>query len=66
MTTEIIESRDPSNLEELCEALHDMIVLAKSEGHSPETVYLGLSGVTLVRETLTDGSTVMNIKFHQV
>lgn len=47
--------------EELQAALTEAIELARSEKHRPDTVYVE-GRLLLDRETLTDGSQVMNIR----
>lgn len=50
--------------EELVAALEAALDAANDEGHADNTVLLGnVRAMTLVRETLSDGSTVMNINF---
>lgn len=48
----------------LQDALQEAMSLATEEGHSPDTVVSEPMRMTLVRETLTDGSHVMNLAFY--
>lgn len=64
MTKEVVEAWDFQTAEELRDYLGQALMLAQAEGHSPDTVYPGNKRrMTLVRETLTDGSQVMNLFF---
>jgi len=63
MTKEVVEAWNPQDGEALLAALTEALELAKSEGHRADTVYPNKCRMTLVRETLTDGSHVMNLHF---
>lgn len=50
---------------ELVSALEAALDAAKDEGHRSDTVYLNKRHFSLVRETLTDGSHVVNVRFSE-
>lgn len=51
----------PSNVAELRDALAEILTDIACEGADPDTVYVDVRDIALVRETLTDGSAVFNI-----
>jgi len=64
MEREVIEAWNFDTAEELRDYLNQAIMLAKDEGHDADTICPGNKRrMTLVRETLTDGSHVMNLYF---
>lgn len=63
MSKEVVGAWNPQTLEEMRAVLLLVEEFAQSEGHHPSTVYPNKLRVTLVRETLTDGSYVMNVNF---
>ena len=64
MNTAAVATWNFNTAEELVAALEAALDAAKDEGHRSDTVYLGnVRAMTLVRETLSDGSHVMNINF---
>ncbi|RUV65811.1 hypothetical protein EOA64_00245 [Mesorhizobium sp. M1A.F.Ca.IN.022.02.1.1] len=64
MNKEVVEAWEFDNADELSIAVGQAVMLANSEGHKPDTVYTeNKRRMTLVRETLSDGSTVMNLYF---
>jgi len=61
---EVVEAWTFDNADELSIALKQALMLAGEEGHKPDTVYTeNKRRMTLVRETLSDGSHVMNLYF---
>jgi len=64
MEREVVEAWDFQSADELVIAINQAVMLAKVEGHSADTVHVeNKRRMTLVRETLTDGSHVMNLFF---
>jgi hypothetical protein len=63
MAKEVVEVWTPNDMEEMMDALEQALSLAWGEGHHPHVVHPNKHRVTLVRETLTDGSHVMNLNF---
>jgi hypothetical protein len=62
MAKQVIERWMPSNLMELREALDEMVHMLRMDGEGDdETVYVCVRDLALVKETLTDGSTVFNV-----
>lgn len=61
MRQQFLERWMPSTHAELREALDDIMHYVGSEGGDMDTVYVDLRDLTLVRETLTDGSIAFNI-----
>jgi hypothetical protein len=61
MAKETVDLWMPSNVEELRDALTEMMTVAREEGADADTVYVDVRDLTLLRETLTDGSVVFNI-----
>lgn len=61
MSKETIDRWMPTNVEELRDALTEMMNVAREDGADAETVYVDVRDLTLVRETLTDGSVVFNV-----
>lgn len=62
MAKRVVERWMPSNLDELTDALHEIRTTAYSEGvgdHS--TVYVDVRDLSLIEETLTDGSQVWKL-----
>lgn len=51
----------PTNVAELREAIEDIMDHVASDGGDTTTVYVDVRDLTLVRDTLTDGSVVFNI-----
>lgn len=62
MTTEVITAANVTNLADLIAALMEARIDARSHGHQPYTVNTGNIRVVLERETLTDGSHVLNVR----
>lgn len=59
---EVIERWLPSNVDELRDALGEIVGVLYSEGESDLTaVYVDIRDLTLVKETLSDGSVVFNL-----
>ncbi len=58
---ETIERWMPTTLSELRDALNEMMTEAGCEGHDADTVYLDVRDFTLSKQTLTDGSVVLNV-----
>lgn len=63
MEKEVVGIWRPQTLEEMLQVLNEVAYMSASEGHHASTVYPNKMRVTLVRETLTDGSHVMNFHF---
>ena len=63
MNKEVIATWNVNDIEGMITALQEARMIAATEGHHPSTVYSDKRRVTLVRETLTDGSHVMNLHF---
>lgn len=62
MAKENVERWMPSNLAELRQALDEIVHQLRMDGEGDdEVVYVDLRDLTLVRETLTDGSVVFNV-----
>ena len=61
MSKYVVEAWNVEDAEQLMSAIGEALEIAKGEGHSPDTVYPNRRRVTLVRETLSDGSKVMKI-----
>lgn len=61
---EVVEAWDFGNADELLIAVGQAVMLSKEDGHQADTVYTeNKRRMTLIRETLSDGSTVMNLYF---
>ena len=64
MTKTVVEAWNFDNADELSIALNQALMLAADEGHRADVVNTeNKRRMTLVRETLTDGSHVMNLHF---
>lgn len=64
MEREVVEAWDFDTADELLIAINQAVMLAKIEGRSADTVCAeNKRRMTLVRETLTDGSKVLNLFF---
>lgn len=62
MSKEVLERWMPSTLAELREALDEMVSQSYENGHADlETVYVDMRDIVLVKETLSDGSAVLNV-----
>jgi hypothetical protein len=59
--TETLAQWGFDHLEELQSAISEIATMAKADGHHPQTVHTVPMMICLVRETLTDQSTVLNI-----
>lgn len=57
-----IETWIPSTLEELSQAVQEIVRTSYDAGHSPNTVYVNLRDMQLDETTLTDGSKVYDLK----
>jgi hypothetical protein len=55
----------PTNAAELRDAIAEILTDIACEGADLETVYVEVRDIVLVRDTLTDGSTVMNIEVRE-
>lgn len=64
MNKVVLATWNVENLEQMVPALNEALAEAQSRGHHPSTVYPNKLRVALVEETLTDGSTVANLYFH--
>jgi hypothetical protein len=64
MTKEVISVWNVSDLATMRDAIADALETAKMLGHDPSTVYPDKLRLALVQETLTDGSHVLNLYFH--
>jgi hypothetical protein len=61
MSKEVIGAWDVENAEELQACLTAALEYAAGQGHHPSTVYPNKLRMTLVSESLSDGSKVMNL-----
>jgi hypothetical protein len=61
MSKEVLSAKSFCNAEELQKALGYMLGDAAALGHHPTTVYVNKGRITLVEETLSDDSKVLNI-----
>lgn len=62
MAKEVLERWMPSNLTELREAFDEIVHMLRMDGETDdEVVYVDVRDLALVKETLTDGSTVYNV-----
>lgn len=62
MTKHVLDTQEFSNLEELAHAIEYWRNLCNAEGHHESTVLAENAGrMSLVEETLTDGSKVLNL-----
>lgn len=61
MSKQVMNRWMPTNIAELREALDDILTEVAGESGDPNTVYVDLRDMALVRETLTDGSVGFNI-----
>lgn len=62
MSKETIERWMPSNLAELRDAVQEMVRAAYDAGEGDlDVVYVDVRDLALERQTLTDGSTVLNV-----
>lgn len=60
----VLTTWNVENMEQMMAALTEALDEAKSLGHHSSTVYPNKLRLALVEETLTDGSTVVNLCFH--
>lgn len=65
MSKQVLTTWNVENMEQMMVALTEAMVDAAAAGHHPSTVYPNKLRVALVEETLTDGSTVLNLHFHE-
>jgi hypothetical protein len=62
MAKEVLERWMPSNLDELREAIGEMVQLLREDGEGDDhAVYVDVRDFALVKDILTDGSVVYNI-----
>ncbi|WP_039571421.1 hypothetical protein [Sphingopyxis fribergensis] len=62
MANETLERWMPSNLAELRDAVQEMVRGAFEGGEGDlEAIYVDVRDLALVKQTLTDGSTVLNV-----
>lgn len=60
----VVQTWKYENLEDMLDTLRDVKSVAGLFGHRADTVYPDQLQVSLVEVTLSDGSTVMNLQFH--
>jgi len=65
MSKQVLTTWNVENMEQMMVALTEAVDEAGRLGHHPSTVYPNMLQVALVEETLTDGSTVLNLHFHE-
>ncbi len=65
MTTQVLEAWMPSSLQELKEAVDEMVNMAAENGDHPYVVNVDVRDFFLYKETLTDGSSVLNIRVRE-
>lgn len=61
MTTTVLNHWMPTTVEELREALDEMMAEAAAKGHNASTVYVDVRFLALEEVTLSDGSRVVNV-----
>ena len=64
MAKTVLATWNVENMEQMMEALKQAMADAKALGHHASTVYPNKLRLALVEETLTDGSPVVNLYFH--
>ena len=64
MCKTVLTTWNVENMEGMMVALGEAMEDAKNLGHHPSTVYPNKLRLALVEESLTDGSTVVNLNFH--
>jgi len=65
MPKQVLNRWMPTNAAELRDAIAEILTDIACEGADLETVYVEVRDIVLVRDTLTDGSTVMNIEVQE-
>jgi len=65
MPKQVLNRWMPTNAAELRDAIAEILTDIACEGADLETVYVEVRDIVLVRDTLTDGSTVMNIEVRE-
>jgi hypothetical protein len=65
MSRVVLATWNVENMEQMLPALNEALADAASLGHHPSTVYPNKRRLALVEETLSDGSTVVNLYFHE-
>lgn len=62
--TELVQSIRVADARELYDAVAELIETARVDGYAPEEVYVeGETFALLIREKLSDGSAVLNLRF---
>lgn len=64
MSKQVLTTWNVENMEQMMSVLGEAMADAKTLGHHPSTVYPNKLRLALVEEILTDGSTVVNLYFH--
>lgn len=65
MPKQVLNRWMPTSAAELRDAIAEILTDIACEGADLETVYVEVRDIVLVRDTLTDGSTVMNIEVRE-
>lgn len=65
MPKQVLNRWMPTSAAELRDAIAEILTDIACEGADLETVYVEMRDIVLVRDTLTDGSTVMNIEVRE-
>lgn len=64
MNKRVVATWNVENMDQMMVALHEALSDALASGHHSSTVFPNKLRTDLVEETLSDGSTVMNLRFH--
>lgn len=64
MNKTVLTTWNVEDMEQMMTALREAMEEAASLGHHPTTLYPNKLRVALVEEALSDGSTVLNLYFH--